>query len=207
MRRARTAKVTRGSARGSTLVAVLTVLLACTALAPPARADQGDSYAGLFLGTTTYGVQSYTTHGGSFGGLYGYEYAENRLWTLGATFASTTGTTTDTSGTTYDLSASTAEFTTGLLAYFTPESAAVRPYLGAGVSLLAYNLDFTGTTVGKTKGNGPGVYGRVGLELRLTPHFTLIPQFGLQAHSIRTESGSTTGMLSGGLIFALRITD
>lgn len=183
------------------------VLLAMTAGSRPAWAFQGDSYAGLFVGTTTYGVEGYSTYGASFGGSYGYEYATNRLWTLGATFASTSGTTTDTSGTLYNLSASSAEFKAGLLAYFNSERSAFRPYLGAGLSVLSYKLDFPGTTVGKTDGTGPGAYGEVGLEIRLTRHFTLIPQFGLQAHTIKTEAGASTGLLSGGLVFTLRITD
>lgn len=172
-----------------------------------AQADVGDSYAGMFVGTTTFGIQTYSTYGAAFGGSYGHEYAANRLWTLGATFASTAGQTTDTSGKTFDLSAGTAEFKGGLVAYLSPVEDAVRPYLGAGLSVLSYKLDFTGTDVGKTSGTGPGVFGEVGMELRLTPHFTLIPQFGVQEHSVKLASGATTGLLSGGLVFTLRITD
>ncbi|HKI97481.1 MAG TPA: outer membrane beta-barrel protein [bacterium] len=183
------------------------MLVAGLLLPTAAQARVGDARAGLFVGTTTTSVQNYNTFGVAFGGTYGYEFAQDRVWTIGGTFASTEGNTTDTTGNPVTLTTSTAEFQTGLVAYFNRNaSSVVIPYVGAGLSVLNYSFDFPGTTVGTTAGTAPGIYGQVGVELRLTRNFTLIPQFGVQVHSIKTQTGATTGLLSGGLVFTLRIT-
>jgi outer membrane protein W len=174
--------------------------------AGPARARQGDQRLGLFVGTTTTAVQTYTTYGVDFGGSYGYEFADNVLWTVGASFAATDGTATDTSGNPVTLHANTAEFQTGLLNYFNRHPGSlIIPYVGAGVSVLNYSIDYPGTTVGTTSGTAPGVYGQVGVEFRMTRNFTVIPQLGVQVHTIKTQTGASTGMISGGLVLTLRI--
>ena len=68
--------------------------------AGPAAAREGDSRAGLFIGTTTFAVDSYTTYGTTFGGSYGYEFQDELMWTLGGAFSSTNGqaTVTDSAG-------------------------------------------------------------------------------------------------------------
>jgi outer membrane protein W len=201
----RSPQVRAGRALRPLLLAPLLGLLLALGAAP-ARAREGDSRAGLFVGTTTYAVQNYTTFGVAFGGSYGYEFSDDYMWTLGATFASTSGQATDSAGNPVDLQTSTAELRTGLVTFFNrgPRSTWV-PYVGAGLSLLNYKFDFPGTTVGTTSGNSPGVYGEVGVEIRLSRSVTLIPQFGVAVHSIKTESGTTTGLLSGGLVFTVRL--
>ena len=177
---------------------------------PPASARQGDSRAGLFIGTTTYAVDSYTTFGTTFGGSYGYEFQDDLMWTLGGAFSSTDGQTTvvDAMGNSQvvDLKANSAAFQTGLVAFFNrSQGSLVIPYVGAGLSFLNYDLTFPGTTIGTTSGTGPGAYAQAGIELRLTRSLTLIPQLGLQVHTIKTETGESKGLLSGGLVFTLRI--
>lgn len=191
----------------------LTLLLAALGLclsAGAAWARKGDSRAGLFVGTTTFAVQDYTTFGTTFGGSYGLEIQDDLLWSSGLAFSSTDGetTVTDSSGNerTVALHATSSEFRTGLVNYLGRSAGgAVLPYIGGGLSVINYSLDFPGTTVGTTSGTGPGAFVLVGVELRLSRSVTVIPQFGVQAHSIKTESGDSTGLLSGGLTITVRI--
>jgi hypothetical protein len=187
--------------------------LLCAALsgaAAPAGAREGDARAGLFIGTTTYALDSYTTYGTTFGGSYGYEFQNDLMWTLGGAFSSTNGEATvqDAMGNpqVVDLKANSAAFQTGLVAFFNrSRGSLVVPYVGAGLSFLNYDISFPGTTIGTTSGTGPGAYAQAGIELRLTRAITLIPQLGLQVHTIKTESGDSKGLLSGGLVFTIRI--
>ena len=188
----------------------LLALLVCVG-ATPALARKGDARAGLFIGTTTSSVSGYTTFGTAFGGSYGYEFQDDLEWTFGGTFASTEGNTTvtDASGANpheVTLTAKTAAVRTGLVAYFGRSlEGAVVPYVGGGLSFLNYDLTYPETSVGTTSGTGPGAYVQAGVELRLTRAVTLIPQLGLQVHTIKTESGDRTGLVSGGLVFTIRI--
>jgi Outer membrane protein beta-barrel domain len=195
------------SGRWSRGAALLIAALLCGAA--PAAARQGDSRAGLFIGTTTQSVDQYTTFGTTFGGQYGYEFQDDLLWTLGGSFASTEGTAivnTPSGPMQVDLRARTAAFQTGLLTYFNRQpSSLVIPFAGGGISFLNYSLEYPNTVIGTTSGTGPGAYVSLGVELRLTSSLTLIPELGLQVHTIKTQSGDRKGLLSGGLIFTLRI--
>jgi len=206
MRTARTRQAS-GSARAALICAG--ALLGLALLAAPATAREGDSRAGLFLGTTTNNVDAYTTFGSIFGFSYGYEFANDLLWTAGAAFTSTAATATvDVNGTPteVDLEARTYAARTGLLAFFAHSRAGLGiPFVGAGLSVMAYDLNYPNTTVGKTSGTAPGSYATVGVELRMTEHITLIPEFGIQVHTIKTQTGASKGFLSGGLVFTLRI--
>ena len=177
-------------------------------VAPPgAWARKGDTRGGLFVGTTTFTVDGYRTFGTQFGGHYGFEVSDDLVWSFGGTFTSTEGEDqVDVAGTptTVLLRGTTAAFRTGLAAYFNRRSAVV-PYVGAGVSYMNYTLDYPNTSVGTTSGAGPGAYAHAGIEFQVTPSISLIPQFGLEVHTIRTETGSTKGLLSGGLVFTVRI--
>jgi Outer membrane protein beta-barrel domain len=179
----------------------LLATLATLASAPPAWARKGDSRAGLYVGTTTFVVGDTTTSGVDFGGSYGWEFEDNLLWTLGGSFASVAG---DSGG--VPLNAKTAAFETGLLAFFnrTPSSTVVW-FMGGGLSVMNYDFEFPGTTIGTTSGTAPGAYAMFGAEIRLSREITFIPHFAVQVHSIETQSGATQGLLSGGLVFALRI--
>lgn len=187
-------------------------LLFATLLLPAhaALARKGDARAGLFIGTTTFTVQDYRTFGTTFGGSYGWEFEDDLMWTFGAAFSSTDGeaTVTDAAGNTQivETHATAAEARTGLVAFFgRAAGGSVVPYAGAGLSFLNYDLEFPGTTVGTTSGTGPGAYVQAGVELRLTRNVTLIPQLGVQVHTVKTESGDRTGLVSGGLVFTVRI--
>jgi opacity protein-like surface antigen len=179
--------------------------------APPAALGaKGDTRAGLFIGTTTLTVKSYRTFGTHFGGTFGWEFEKNLLLTVGGSFISADGegVVTDSAGNSQlvNLSGTTAAATTGLLAYLKrdPDSI-VNVFVGAGVSLLSYDFDFTGTEVGKTSGTAPGFFASIGMEINFTDNLTLILDLGIQAYRIKTEAGDSTGLASGGLVFSLRI--
>jgi hypothetical protein len=173
--------------------------------AAPAWGRKGDTRFGLFVGTTTASIDGQTTFGTNFGGSYGLELEDDLLWTVGASFATTEGEITSPAPAV--LRSSTAAVQSGLTAFFNrkPDSVAI-PFVGAGLSLMNYDFVYPGTNVGTTSGTGPGAFAQAGVEFRLSRNFTLIPQFGLQVHSIKSETGATLGLLSGGLVFTFRIT-
>lgn len=191
-----------GAAASALLLALALVLPAA-----PAQARKGDSRAGLFVGTTTFTVEDYRTFGTQFGGFYGTEVADDLLWSFGGTFTSTNGqATVDVAGTptVVDLRATTSAVRTGLAAYFN-RGGVVIPYVGGGLSYMNYDLQYPNTTIGTTSGTAPGAYANVGVEFRASRSITVIPQFGIEVHSIRTETGQTKGLLSGGLVLTVRI--
>jgi hypothetical protein len=175
-----------------------------------ARAAKGDSQALLFIGTTTFAAGGATTFGTTFGGSYGFEVLDDLLWSFGGAFSSTDAseTATDAAGNTqaYKITAVTSEFRTGLTAFFNRRGAVI-PFVGGGLSFMNYDIDYTypGSEVGKTSGTGPGAFVGAGVELRLTRSTTLILRLTVQEHIIKTETGETTGLTSGGLVFSLRI--
>ena len=179
--------------------------------APPAALGaKGDTRAGLFIGTTTLTVKSYRTFGTQFGGTFGWEFQKDLLLTVGGSFVSADGdgVVTDSAGNSQvvSLSGTTAAARTGLLYYLVrdPDSL-VNVFVGGGVALLNYDFDFTGTEIGKASGTSPGFFANVGVELNLTEQLTLILNLGFQAFRIKTETGDSTGLVSGGLVFSLRI--
>ncbi len=190
-------------------LACLGALLVQALLSAPAWARPGDARAGLFLGTTTTSVDGFQTFGSTYGANYGYEFETDLLWTASLAFSSTEGkAVVDVAGTPTEvtLQSRTASLQTGLLAFFAHSQAGlVIPFLGAGLSVMSYDLQYPHTSIGTTSGTGPGAYANAGVELRLTRSITLIPQIGLQVNTIKTQTGESKGLLSGGLIFTVRI--
>lgn len=189
---------------------ILAVAAMMMAIPSAVMAAKGDVRTGLFVGTTTVTVKNYRTFGTHFGGTFGWEFEKNLLLTAGGSFVSADGeaVVTDSSGNSQlvMLSGTTAAARTGLLVYLNrdPDSIA-NVFLGGGVSLLSYDFDFTGTEVGKTSGTAPGFFANLGVEINFTDQLTLILTLGMQAYRIKTETGDSTGLASGGLVFSLRI--
>jgi outer membrane protein W len=185
-------------------VAALTLLLLWTA---PALAREGDSQTTLFVGTTRFMSDDATSYGTTFGGSYGYEFIDDLLWSVGLAFSTTDGTAT-VNDTRYNIYASTTTLQTGPTYYFnrTPKSLVI-PFIGAGLSVLNYDVryDFPGSKLGKTSGTGLGGYGQVGVELWLTRSTTLILAYQAAAHDVKTQAGDHLTLRSGGLQLSLRI--
>ena len=171
---------------------------------------KGDSRMGLFLGTTTQTVDNNRTFGTVFGGSFGFEFATDLIWTIGGAFTSSDGdaVVTDAMGNTqvFPLNATTAALRTGLLVYFNRKQESLFVYfLGGGLSVLNYDFEFVGTAVGKASGTVPGVFADAGFEIRFTQSTTLILSYGVQFHRIDTQAGEGVNVISGGLVFSLRI--
>ena len=186
-------------------------LAAMIVCAPPVvKGAKGDRRAGLFIGTTTLTVKDYRTFGTHFGGTFGWEFENDLLLTVGGSFISANGDAVvdDGAGGTQvvNLSGTTAAARTGLLAYLARDPNAIaNVFVGGGVSLLSYDFDFAGTEVGKTSGTAPGFFANFGVEINFTDQLTLILTLGMEAYRIKTQAGNSTGLASGGLVFALRI--
>lgn len=190
------------------LATAAALLLAGMLLAGRAQAAEGDTRAGLFLGTTTFQAGGDQTFGTTFGFNYGYEFVDNLQWDASAFFSSTDGKATDDNGQQQDIRAVNNEVRTGLTAYFNRgRGSNVVPFVGGGVSALFYDIRFAyaGSEVGNTSGTAPGAYVEGGVELRLTRSVTFIPQFGYQTHVIKTEAGKSLRIQSFGLVLSLRI--
>ena len=171
---------------------------------------KGDTRAGLFIGTTTLNLKSYRTFGTHFGGTFGWEFEEDILLTVGGSFVSADGdaVVNDSGGNPQlvNLSGTTAAARTGLLAYlFRDPNSIANVFVGGGVALLSYDFVFTGTEVGNTSGTAPGFFANIGVEINFTDQLTLILDLGMEAYRIKTESGDSTGLRTGGLVFSLRI--
>ena len=171
---------------------------------------KGDSRAGLFLGTSTQSVDGLRTFGTVFGGNFGFEFEKDLIWTIGGAFTSTDGETvvTDAMGNSQivSLKSNTAALRSGLLAYFNRKPDSIFVYfLAGGLSVLNYDFQFGGTSVGDTSGTVPGVFGNLGLEIRFTQSSTVILSYGVQVHRIDTQAGEGVNLISGGLLFSFRI--
>lgn len=187
-----------------TAVAALTLVLLWTA---PALAREGDSLTTLFVGTTRFMADDATSYGTTFGGSYGYEIIDDLLWSVGLAFSTTDGTET-VNNNRYNIYASTTTVQTGPTYYFnrTPQSLVI-PFVGAGLSVLNYDVkyEFPGSKLGKTSGTGLGGYGQVGVELWITRSTTFIMAYEVAAHDVKTEAGDHVVLRSGGLQLSLRI--
>ncbi len=191
---------------GATLAAAGALLLILLAAAP-AAATEGDTQALLFVGTTRFTSDDATSYGSTFGGSFGYEIVDDLLWSVGGAFSTTDGTAT-VNNKRYNIYARTTTLQTGPTYYFnrSPRSLVV-PFIGAGVSVLNYDVkyEFPGSELGKTSGSGFGGYGLVGLELWLTRSTTFILTYQESGHDVKTQSGDHVWLHQGGLQLSLRI--
>jgi len=180
-------------------------LLAGTATSAAAR--EGDSQTLIFVGTTRFEADDATSYGTTFGGSYGYEIIDDLLWSVGASASTTDGTATVNSQT-YNIYARTTTIQTGPTLFFnrSPQSLLV-PFVGAGVSVLNYDVkyEFPGSKLGKTSGSGPGAYALAGVELWLSRSITFVGQYTVAAHQVKTQDGEYVTLRSGGLGLSLRI--
>jgi len=184
------------------------VLVAALLMAPvTAEAMQGDSRTTLYVGTTRFQAPDASTYGTTFGLSWGYEVIDDLVWGIGIA-------TTNTDGSVIVgresrlISAQTTTEQTGLTYYFnrSPTSLVV-PFIGGGVSVMQYEIDysFPGSYLGRTSGTGGGGFALAGVELWMTRSITLIMQYQAAAHEIKTQSGKTAQLDSGGLLLSLRI--
>lgn len=194
---------------GSTalLAAAGMAIVAIAAFATPAHAAEGDQRTTIFVGSTTYSDGDATSQGTTFGVKWALEFQKDLEWSISGAYTATDGKH-ETGGQEYDVSATSTTLQSGLTVLFNNEpTSAVVPFIGAGLSLLFYELDFDypDSNVGKTSGFGPGVFGLGGVEIRFTRTIHFIPEYVLTAHSIETEDGDRYTLISGGLLIALRI--
>jgi len=173
----------------------------------PVLARQGDQTTTIFVGTTSYTDGKAITNGTTFGAKWALEFKPNLLWTISAQYAATDGQY-DSGSTTYDLSTTTTTAQTGVIYLFNndPRSVVVG-MVGGGLSVLWYNLkfDYPDSDIGSTSGVGPGVFTLLGAEIRLAKNISLIPEYVVSAHAIKTEAGDSFTLLSAGLVVAIRI--
>lgn len=188
-------------------VAGVVGLVALTLSPSPAFAREGDTQTLIFVGTTRFESEDATSYGTTFGGSWGYEIIDNLLWSVGAAYTTTDGTA-KVNNTSYDIHANTTTVSTGPTYYFNRERGSlVIPYVGAGISALNYDIDYTfpGSKLGKTSGTGAGAYALAGVELWVSRGLTLVGQYTLAAHQVKTEAGDTVTLRSGGLGISIRI--
>jgi len=199
--------VVRGGVANGTLLTAMLGLVLLAGVASPAAAREGDSQTLIFVGTTRFESDDATSYGTTFGGSYGYEIIDDMLWSVGASASTTDGTAT-VNNHTYDIYARTTTIQTGPTFFFNraPGNLLI-PFVGAGVSVLNYDVkyEFPGSKLGKTSGSGPGAYALAGIELWLSRSITLIGQYTLAAHQVKTQSGEYMTLRSGGLGLSLRI--
>ena len=194
----------RPALRLAGISAVLTMVLALGLVSSNAWAARGDSRLGVFVGTTSLRAGEDTTTGTTVGLGWGLEIQDQLLWSISAARTSSDGER-EVSGQTFPLTADTTSFQTGLTHFFRP-GATLVPFTGGGVSVAAYDVDYTypGSEIGKSTGTSPGLFARLGLEVRFTRNFTLIPQYRFSVHSIRSDQGDSRSLVSDGLLLSLR---
>ncbi len=169
-----------------------------------AHAERGDSRIGLFAGTSTIRGGNDTTTGTTVGVGWGLEIQEQLLWSISASRTTTEGERI-VNGQRFPISADTTNLQTGLTHFFRSGSVIV-PFTGGGVSVAAYDVDYTypDSEIGKSTGTSPGLFARLGLEMRLGRNFTVIPQYHFSVHSIRSDQGDSKSLISDGLLLSLR---
>jgi hypothetical protein len=201
-------RATNGRQLGAGRLLALTVgLLLLAGAATPAEAVEGSTQTLIFVGTTRFQSDDATSYGTTFGGSFGYEIIDNLLWSAGIAVTTTDGTAT-VNNKTYDIYARSTTLQTGPTYYFNRSPGSlVIPYIGAGVSLLNYDVEyeFPGSDLGKTSGTGPGGYALAGVELWMSRSITLVLQYTLAAHEVKTQDGDRVTLRSGGLGLSLRI--
>ena len=193
--------------RSNGSIALALAALLALAWADPAAAAQGDQRTTIFIGTTSYSDGEASSFGTTFGVKWALEFRKDVEWTISGAYAVTEGEH-KVQGETYDVSARTTTVQTGLTRLFNNEpSSAFVWFVGGGLSVLSYDLefDYPGGDVGNTSGVGPGAFGVGGLEIRLTRSIHFIPEYVVSVHSIKTEDGDSFTLVSSGLVIALRI--
>lgn len=176
----------------------------------PAWGARGDSRLGIFAGSASLRAGQDTTTGTTIGVAWGLEIQDQVLWSISASRTTTDGERVETDGVEPNervrpLTASMTNLQTGLTHFFR-QSATFVPFTGGGISLAAYDIDYTytGSEIGKSSGTGPGIFARLGLEVRFSRNFTLIPQYRFSVHSIKTDQGDSRSLISDGLLLSLR---
>jgi hypothetical protein len=171
---------------------------------PGAHAATGDSRISLFAGTSALRAGDDTTTGTTVGVGWGLEIQEQLLWSISASHTSTDGER-EVSGQKFPIAAETTNLQTGLTHFFRPGSTII-PFTGGGISVAAYDVDYTypESEIGKTTGTSPGLFARLGVEMRFTRNFTVIPQYHFSVHSIRSDQGDSKSLISEGLLLSLR---
>lgn len=190
-----------------TLRLALIGIPAALLLGASAFAAEGDQRTTIFVGTTTYSDGEATSHGTTFGAKWALEFRQDVEWTISGAYTATEGEH-EVEDETYEVSSSTLTFQTGLTRLFNNTAqAAFVPFVGGGLSVLSYDLEYAypGGDIGDTSGVGPGLFGLAGVEIRITRTIHFIPEYVISAHAIETEDGDSFMLVSGGLIIALRI--
>ncbi|MCZ6557696.1 MAG: outer membrane beta-barrel protein [SAR324 cluster bacterium] len=177
-----------------------------TAAAAPLWAAQGDTRLGLFFGSTSMRAGGKTTTGSALGVGWGLEISEALVWSIAAIRATTDATET-VAGQEVRFTADTTTLQTGLTRFFR-NSRSFVPFVGAGLSVASYDVDFSAdpnSEIGSSSGTAGGVFARAGFEFRMSPSFTIIPQYQFSAHSIRNDQGGSSTLVSDGLLLTLRL--
>jgi len=183
---------------------VLPAMAVLLAGAPAAWGYQGDTRTEVAVGTAALRAGDDTTTGSMVSVGWGIEIQDGVLWNINASHANTDGER-DVNGQKTPISATLTSVNTGLTHFFTNASTFV-PYTGGGLSVGAYDLDYSypNSDIGKTSGTGGGVFARLGMEVRVSPRFTVIPEYNVSILSIRNDQGDSRSLVSGGLVLALR---
>ena len=192
------------SIRTAKLLLVVTVLSGFSLATSTAFGATGDSRIGIFAGTSSLRAGDDTTTGTTVGVGWGLEIQEQLLWNITASHTATDGER-ESGGQIYPITADTNNLQTGLTQFFRPGKTLI-PFTGGGISLAAYDVDYTypDSAVGKSTGTSPGLFAKLGMELRFSRNFTLIPQYHLSVHSIRSDKGDSRSLISDGLLLSLR---
>ena len=172
-----------------------------------AQDQQGQTRTTIFGGTTAFTDGNATSIGSTVGVGWGVTVREQLHFSLSGSSSNTEGNYT-TEGATYPINANTLSAQTSLTQFFrTGENNLFIPFAAGGFSVASYAIDFTypNSTIGRTSGAAPGVFGNFGVEMRMGDHFTLVPQYRVDAMNIRTESGDSVFLRSSGLLFSLKI--
>lgn len=173
-----------------------------------AWAAEGDTRTTIFAGTTTYSDGTTSTFGTTFGARWAWEFVPDVQWTIGGSYSVTDGEHKESDGQVTAVHARTTTAQTGLtyLINNAPQSNVIG-FVGGGVSVISYDLDFDypDSDVGRTSGVGPGVFAQVGAEFRLSRNFYFIPAYTASAHAIETQEGDTFTLVSSGIVVSLRI--
>ena len=190
------------------IAAVVGLLLAgYWGCAPAALARTGDTELLIYIGSSTVAIDDVPSTGAFFGARYGYEFRDDLLWTLGGNFGATDGKHT-VAGKDYAIGTSTSAVQGGLLYYFGRDGKKwLIPFVGGGLSVLGYDVDYRypGNRTGKTSGTTPGGFAFAGLELWLARALTLIVSYDLEGYEIKRQDGGPATLATGGLQVAIRL--
>ena len=195
--------------RRLTVTSMLVAICVSAVWVSEAAAAKGDRRTMIFVGTTSYSDGTTTTLGTSFGARWSLEFKRDLQWTIGGAYATTDGEFKDeATGNVTDVHVRSATANTGLTVLFnTDPGTNVIGFVGGGFSIISYDMDFDypESEVGQTSGVGPGIFGNVGAEFRITRSVWFIPAFIASAHAIETESGDAFTLVSTGVVLSIRI--